>query len=149
MKLGYRRLVTHDLGAGYAQALGWGTPSFIAVRDQVNPIVIHAALSEPIVGLVLTYIFEPTVRMQDFVDYARRVERIVFVGLTCAREEHERRAVSDDRAAKRKAIAPPELRALLADGDFDLPIDLPGESHVIDTTGRTPEDVADAIVRML
>ena len=138
----------HDLGAGYAQVLGWGTPSFYAVRDQVNPIVVHAALREPIDGLVLTYIFEPTVRMSDFDDYAE-LARTVFVGLTCERTEHERRASTDGRRAKGKAIDPQSLRALLADGSHDLPDDLPGESHVLDTTGRSPEDVADDIVALL
>ena len=139
----------HELGAGYAQVLGWGTPSFYAVRDQVNPIVIHAALREPIAGLVLTYIFEPTVRMADFDDYARLVDRIVFVGLKCALDEHERRASSDSRAAKREAIDPASLHALLAGGAHDLPAELPGPSHVLDTTGREPEDVADEIVALL
>lgn len=129
--------------------LGWGTPAFYAVRDQVNPIVINAALHEPVEGLVLTYIFEPTVRMADFDDYARLVDRLVFVGLTCDLEEHERRASTAERLAKRKAIAPAELRALLASGAHDLPTDLPGESHVIDTTGRTPPEVAEEIVTLL
>lgn len=139
----------HDLGAGYAQVLGWGTPAFFAVRDKVNPIVITAALHEPIEGLVLTYIFEPTVRMSDFDAYARLVDRLVFVGLTCDRDEHERRASTEDRRAKNKAITPAELRALMADGAHDLPVDLPGESHLVDTTGREPADVADEIVALL
>jgi hypothetical protein len=139
----------HDLGAGYAQVLGWGTPAFLAVRDQVNPIVINAALREPIEGLVLTHIFEPTVRMSDFDDYARIADRTVFVGLTCDREEHERRASSEGRRARGKAIAPDALRTLMADGVHDLPTSLPGESHVIDTTGREPAEVAGEIVALL
>jgi hypothetical protein len=139
----------HDLGAGYAQVLGWGTPSFFAVRDQVNPIVIKAALREPLDGLLLTHIFEPTVQLAQFDEYAAMVERIVFVGLTCAFDEHAERASTDGRRAKRKAIPRQQLEALLADGSHDLPTELPGESHVLDTTGRAPDDVADEIVGLL
>jgi hypothetical protein len=146
---GWRRLLMHDLGAGYAQVLGWGTPSFFEVRDQVNPIVIRAALREPIDGLVLTHIFEPTVDLAQFDEYAAMVDRLVFVGLRCESGEHERRASSEGRVARRKAIDATTLRWLLADGKHDFPADLPGESHVIDTTGRAPEDVAEEIVSLL
>jgi hypothetical protein len=129
--------------------LGWGTPAFFEVRDQVNPIVIRAALRQPIDGLLLTHVFEPTVRLEQFDEYAAMVDRIVFVGLRCDIEEHERRAASEGRVTRRKAIDPTTLRWLLADGKHALPAELPGESHVIDTTGRSPDDVADEIVALV
>jgi hypothetical protein len=124
------------------------TPAFYAVRDVVVPTAVLAALREPIDGVVLTYIFDGTVRMADFDEYVRIADRTVFVGLTCDPEEHERRASSDGRVARGKAIDPVTLRWIL-DQNACMPTDLPGESHVVDTTGRSPDDVAASIVALL
>jgi hypothetical protein len=125
------------------------TPSFYAVRDVVVPTAIKAALREPLPGLVLTYIFDATVPMADFDEYAGIADRSVFVELTCDLAEHERRASSEGRVGRGKAIDATTLRWILADTGIHLPKDLPGESHVVDTTGRTPEQSADAIVGIL
>jgi hypothetical protein len=146
-RLGWPRLSYHDLCAPFAPVFGWGTYEFERVRDDVVPVVVNAALELPLPGIVLTYIFDRTVNLLDFDGYAEEADT-AFVGLTCDREEHLRRASSDARRLRGKWIAPDDLVPRLDADEWRFPA-LPGESHVIDTTGRTPETVADQIVALL
>jgi hypothetical protein len=148
-RTGYPRLSYHDLCAPFAAVLSWMTPSFYAVRDVVVPTAVKAALREPLRGLVLTYIFDATVPMSDFDEYVDIADRTVFVGLQCDLDEHELRASSEGRVARGKAIDAATLRWILSDTGVGLPTDLPGEMHVVDTTGRTPADVAGEIMGLL
>jgi hypothetical protein len=146
-RLGWPRLSHHDLCAAFAPVFGWGTGELIAVRDAVAPIAVRAALELPVPGVVLTYTFDATVSVDDFEGYAVRA-RVVFVGLTCDRAEHVARASSEGRRARGKRIAPEDLTPRLDAGEWHFP-DLPGERHVLDTTGRSPGDVASAIVALV
>jgi hypothetical protein len=117
------------------------------VRDDVVPIVVSAALELPLPGIVLNYTFDWSVNLLDFDGYADDAD-VVFVGLTCERGEHLARASSDGRRARGKWIAPDDLTPRLDAGEWIFP-SLPGACHVLDTTDRSPDDVADEIVALL
>lgn len=148
----YGLLAAHHIGCAIGPVFGWGSRPFNELRDSIFPVIVERAIEEALPGLVFTFIFEPTVRIEQFDVLARDARRSggrsLFVGLTCAREEHLTRAVDASRAPLLKWSDADELDAALDAGLFDFP-QLPEVSVVLDTTGRTPGESADAITRQL
>jgi hypothetical protein len=151
-RTGFGLLAAHHLGCAIGPVFGWGSPTFNEVRDSIFPAIVERAIEEALPGLVFTFIFEPTVRVEQFEVLARDARRSggrsLFVGLTCDREEHLKRAVDASRAPLLKWTDADGLGAALDAGLFDFP-HLPEVSVVLDTTGRSPEESADEITRQL
>lgn len=118
------------------------------MRDALYPIVVRRALAERTDGLVMTFIFEPTVHLDVFEEFVAAADRSLFVGLTASLAEHERRITDPSRSPEKRWDDTSQLGDLLATGMFDFPR-LPGPSVVLDTTGRTAQDCADEVVSLI
>jgi hypothetical protein len=151
-RTGYGLLAAHHIGCALGPVFGWGSEAFNELRDSIFPAIVERAMGEGLRGLVFTFIFEPTVRVEQFEALAgaarRSGGRSLFVGLTCGRDEHLGRAVDPSRAPLLKWSDAEGLARALDSGVFDFP-KLPERSIVIDTTGRSPQESADEITRQL
>lgn len=145
---GYGLFNTHLLASAFSPIFDWATPSFYALRDELYPIVVRRALAERADGLVMTFIFEPTVQLDVFQEFVDAADRSLFVGLTAAVAEHERRITDPARSPEKRWDNASGLADLLATGIFDFP-PLPGPSVVLDTTGRTAQDSADEVLSLI
>jgi hypothetical protein len=142
-------LISRLLGALFGPLLGYGTAPFVELRDRLYPEVVRAAARYGLSGVVSTFIFEPTVRLDDLSALWGEVDAdLFFVGLTCAEVEHRRR-VQDRRRGKLGGIADfALLEEHLRQGVFAFP-ELPGPSMTIDTTDLDPQAVASAALNAL
>lgn len=145
---GYGLFNLHMLGASFSGIFDWGTPPFYALRDELYPVVVRRALAGRDDGLVMTFIFEPTVRLEHFEEFAAAADRSLFVGLVASLPEHARRITDPSRPAEKRWADAGGLADLLATGEFDFP-PLPARSIVLDTTAMTPEAAAAEIVTQL
>jgi hypothetical protein len=121
----------------------FGSESFIVLREQIWLAAFSEAARNN-VSLIFTFNPERTVR-EDFVQKViEEVEaadgRIIFVELTCAEKELERRIEDGSRKEFGKLASVEQYRSLRDAGAFQFP-KLP-EGLSVDTTNQSPADAA-------
>ncbi len=124
----------------------FGTPPFISLREEVwLAAFVEAARHE--LSLIFTFNPERTVNEEFIQKTIEMVEaaggRVVFVEVTCAREELERRMEEPARKEFGKLASLEQYRSLKSDGAFEFP-KLPSDIS-IDTTNQSPAASAQLI----
>ena len=114
----------------------FGTPGFIALREQIWLAVIRRALADRLPGLIFTFNPENTVpqRFIDelFAEITSSGGEVIPIELTASEAEIERRLASDSRKHYRKLVDLELYRSLRAAGTFSTPT-IPGTVLRIDT----------------
>ena len=149
---GYRLFHNHltvDLALSLFE---FGSQPFIELREEIWLAAIEQAFGAELEGVVFTLAFDRTVRNR-FVDQIHKIGllsggTVRFVELTCRQEELESRLVQPSRAEFGKLRSVEQLCALHQMGAFDGPR-LPTDRLQVDTTGRSPKEVAGRIVNEL
>ncbi len=126
----------------------FGTPGFVALREQIWFAVIRRALLDGLPGLIFTFNPENSVP-QRFID--ELVAEVVAAGgevipvhLTASETEIERRLGAGSRHTMQKLVDLPLYRQLRDSGVFATPI-VPRPLLVIDTESATPVEAATQI----
>ena len=122
----------------------FGTEPFIALREHIWLAVFRQA-AERGLSLIFTFNPESTVRAHFIQAAIEAVEsgggRVVFVELTCAPDELERRVESPSRRDFGKLHSLELYRQLQQAGAFDFPA-LPDSGLSFDTTQKSPKETA-------
>ena len=124
----------------------FGTPSFVRLREQIW-LAAFAEAARNDLSLIFTFNPERTVKeefIQNTIDVVEKAEgRVVFVELTCAEAELERRIQKPSRKEFGKLASLELYRSLKSAGAFEFP-KLPSEISV-DTTDQAPAVTARVI----
>jgi chloramphenicol 3-O-phosphotransferase len=117
----------------------FGSEPFVLLREQIWLAAFREAARQS-VSLIFTFNPERTVRerfVQDTIDtVAAAGGKVLFVELTCAEDELERRLADASRQGFGKLTAVGQYRSLKADGAFQFPKLPKGIS--LDTTNQPP-----------
>lgn len=132
----------------------FGSPEFVSLREHIWLEAFGRAAEAALPGLIFTFAAEQTVE-DGFAD--RAVSTVaaaggdtVFVELTCDREELRRRIKSPDRRQYGKLSSADLFDRLIAAGVlYRLVAPVSARQIAVDTTDRTPEDAASAIMRQI
>ncbi|HEV2830173.1 MAG TPA: AAA family ATPase [Pyrinomonadaceae bacterium] len=128
----------------------FGSEPFILLREKIW-LAAFAAAARQNLSLIFTFNPERSVRarfIQDTIEVVQAEKgQVVFVELTCAEEELERRVEDASRKEFGKLVSLEQYRSLKASGAFEFP-KLP-EGLSIDTTNRSPADSAQLISKYL
>lgn len=143
------RLFHNHLTVDLALSLyDFGTPGFIALREEVWLAAIRRALVDRLPGMIFTFNPENSVpqRFIDelFTDVFVRGGQLISVGLTASEAEIERRLDSASRKEHRKLADLTLYRQLRASGVFASPV-IPRTDLTIDTEAVTPSTAAEQI----
>ncbi len=147
------RLFHNHLAVDLALSLyDFGTPGFIALREEVWHVAIRRALADRLPGMIFTFNPENSVpqRFIDelFADVAMRGGRLISVGLTASEAEIERRIGSASRKEHRKLVDLSLYRRLRDAGVFASPI-IPRSDLIIDTETISPAEAAREIAEFV
>lgn len=130
----------------------FGTPGFIALREQIWFAVIRRALADRLPGLIFTFNPETTVPQRFIADLWTEVTQaggeVVPIELTASESEIERRLDAASRRTMKKLIDLALYRDLRARGTFATPI-IPAPRLTLDTTNRGAIETAERIVAFL
>jgi chloramphenicol 3-O-phosphotransferase len=147
---GYRLFHNHLTVDLVSSVFTFGSEPFVLLREEIWLAVFRAAAQNN-VSLIFTFNPEHTVRerfTQDTLDVVGSAGgKIIFVELTCAEEELERRIENPSRNEFDKLRSVEQYRALKDAGAFHfakLPTGL-----TLDTTHRSPSDAAELIRQYL
>jgi len=124
----------------------FGTPSFVSLREQIW-LSAFAAAARNDLSLIFTFNPERTVNEKFVQKTLDTIEsaggRVLFVELSCAQAELERRMEEPSRKKFGKLASVEEYRSLKDAGAFEFP-KLPGDLE-IDTTNQSPAAAAKLI----
>ena len=124
----------------------FGSEPFIQLREQIW-LAAFAEAARNNLSLIFTFNPERTVRerfIQDTIDVVETAGgRVVFVELTCAEDELERRLEDASRSEFGKLVSVDQYRSLQDAGAFHFPKLPPGLT--LDTTSRSPAKTAESI----
>ena len=143
------RLFHNHLTVNLALAVyDFGTPGFIALREQIWLLVFRRALADRLPGLIFTFNPEDTVP-QSFIDtlfdeVAAAGGEVIPVELTAPEAEIERRMGNDSRVQLGKLTNLAVYRQLRAAGHFSSPI-IPPSRLRFDTSQHSPTTIATEI----
>lgn len=146
------RLFHNHLTVNLASALcDFGTPGFIALREQVWLAGFRCALADRLPVLIFTFNPENTVpqRFIDelFAEIAAAGGEVIPVELTAPEAEIERRLGSDSRRRDGKLIDLALYRQVRAAGAFETPV-IPAPRLRLDTTALAPAEAAARIAAL-
>ncbi len=147
---GFRLFHNHLTVDLVSSLFSFGSESFIRLREQIW-LAAFAEAARNGVSLIFTFNPERTVRERFVQDTLDTVEsaggRVVFVELTCAAGELERRMENPSRQEFGKLVSVEMYRSLKNDGAFDF-AKLP-DGLSFDTTDQPPAATARAIARAI
>jgi hypothetical protein len=140
------RLFHNHLTVDLALSLyDFGTPGFVALREEVWLAAIHRSLADRLPGMIFTFNPESSVpqRFIDelFAEVPRRGGTLVSVGITASEAEIERRLVSEARRQHGKLVDLGLYRQLRARGVFASPL-IPRTDLEIDSERVLPATAA-------
>jgi chloramphenicol 3-O-phosphotransferase len=143
---GYRLFHNHLTVDLVSSVFTFGSEPFVLLREEIWLAVFRAA-AENHLSLIFTFNPENTVRerfIQDTLDVVGPSGgKVIFVELTCAEEELERRIENSSRSEFGKLRSVEQYRKLKNAGAFNFP-KLPA-GLTLDTTNRSPLDTAESI----
>jgi hypothetical protein len=130
----------------------FGSAPFVELREELWLAVFKRAVAADLNGLIFTFAFDQTVRT-NFIQNTREViesagGEVLFVELTCATDELERRIEHPDRQRFGKLSSVVQYRELQAQGAFVNP-GIPQDRLVVDTTALPARDAASVIAGKL
>jgi len=130
----------------------FGSPQFIALREQIWLSVFESASQSQLPGLIFTFAPEATVRPEFISNTIETIARnggvIHFVELTCPIDELKRRIESPSRARYQKLASLSLFEQLHADGAFHS-FPMPSAAISIDSSAHTPAQAAAEIASSL
>jgi hypothetical protein len=130
----------------------FGSDPFVELREKIWVEVFYQAAKARLSGLIFTFAPESTVRDSFIADARSAVEarggEVLFVELTCSREELERRLTSQSRQEFGKLNSLELFRELNAAGAFSSS-GIPSPRFSLDTTRLSPNEAAKLIVKEL
>lgn len=133
---GYRLLHNHAVVDLASSLFDFGTPEFVALREQLWLTVIAASLDGPVPGLIVTFAPERTVSDSFLPALAAlassREARLRWIELHCADVTIEQRLGDESRSAFGKLRDVVLYRQLVADGVFERPV-MPSPERRIST----------------
>ena len=147
------RLFHNHLTVDLALAVyDFGTPGFIALREQIWLAVFRRALADRLPGLIFTFNPENSVP-QKFIDelfaeVAAAGSEVIPVELTASEAEIERRLAHDSRVQHGKLTDLALYRRLRDAGAFRTPV-IPPSRLRLDTGVLTPSEATREIVALL
>jgi broad-specificity NMP kinase len=143
---GYRLFHNHLTVDLVSSLFPFGSEPFVRLREKIW-LAAFAEAARQDQSLIFTFNPERSVRerfIQDTIDVVSRENgAVVFVELTCAEQELERRMEDSSRKAFGKLASKALYRDLKESGAFEFP-ELP-EGISLDTTNRSPAENAQAI----
>jgi AAA domain len=149
---GYRLCHNHLTVDLLSSVFDFGTASFSKLREKIWLDIFSEAASSNLPGVIFTFAFEPTVSPEFIGNLKTAVEsrggEVIFVKLTCADDELEKRVVSPSRLNFGKLSSLELFQELEAAGTFSDP-GLMTNHLVLDTTGISPVDAAGRIATEL
>jgi hypothetical protein len=130
----------------------FGSPGFVAVREEVWWTVFRRALADGLPGLIFTFNPENSVP-QTFIDalfaeLSAGGAEVIPVALTVAEAEIERRLTDTSRHSRRKLVDLDLYRRLREAGTFATPR-IPAARLTLDTGALSPPAAAREIARAL
>ena len=130
----------------------FGTPAFIALRENLWHVTVEAALKAKVGGVIMTFAPEATVTDNFIPALQKRViagmGTLHFIELRCSNEALEKRITSEPRERFGKLRDVYKYRKLDESGAFDRP-KMPTPQLVVDTTNQSPLDSARMIAKHL
>ena len=147
------RLFHNHLTVNLALAVyDFGTPGFIALREQIWLTVFRRALADRLPGIIFTFNPENSVP-QPFIDdlFAEITaggSEVLPIELTASETEIERRIGAESRHREGKLVDPELYRRLRAAGAFAKPI-IPASRLRLDTETLSPREAAQYIQVLL
>jgi hypothetical protein len=147
------RLFHNHLTVNLALAVfDFGTPGFIALREQIWFATFRRALADRVPGLIFTFSPENSVpqRFIDelFAEITAAGGEVIPVELTASETEIERRLANDSRVENGKLTDVALYRRLREAGAFRTPV-IPAPRLRIDTGSLAPATAAGQIVAFL
>lgn len=147
------RLFHNHLTVNLALAVyDFGTPGFIALREQIWLLVFRRALADRLPGLIFTFNPEDSVPQafidRVFAEVAAAGGELIPVALTAPEAEIERRIGNDSRVQNGKLTNLALYRQLRADGHFTRPV-VPAGRLTYDTSRQSPAAIAEAVATAL
>jgi len=147
------RLLHNHLAVDLALAVcDFGTPGFVALREQAWLAGIRRALADGRPGLIFTFAPENSVpqRFIDelFAEIGAAGSEAIPVELTAGEAEIERRLGAESRRRHGKLTEPALYRALRTQGVYDAPA-MPAPRLIIDTERVEPPEAAARICALL
>lgn len=149
-RTGFRLFHNHLTVDLVSSVFAFGSEPFVQLREKIWLAMFREAARHD-VSLIFTFNPESTVRegfIQDSIDVVTREGgEIVFVELTCAENELERRMENPSRSEFDKLRSVEQYRSLREAGAFQFPRIVSNLS--LDTTNSPPVDVAEGIRKHL
>ncbi|MBA2525773.1 MAG: AAA family ATPase [Pyrinomonadaceae bacterium] len=130
----------------------FGSEPFVELREEIWIEVFSEAAEADLTGLIFTFAYDSTVRDSFVVNAQRVVEsrggEVLFVELTCSREELARRLTNPSRQEFGKLTSLALFRELSNASAFKDP-GIPSHRFVLDITTLTPNEAARLILKEL
>ncbi|HLA15031.1 MAG TPA: AAA family ATPase [Gemmatimonadaceae bacterium] len=149
---GYNLLHNHSVVDLATSLFPFGTPPFVALRENVWHLAIETALKARSAGIIMTFAPEKTVTDKFIPSLQKRVSAgggvLHFIELRCAPQELVNRLGSEPRQRFGKLRDVETYQKLDAAGAFDRPV-MPEPELVVDTTDQIPLLSARAIAKYL
>jgi hypothetical protein len=149
---GYRLFHNHLVVDALLAVYDFGSPGFVALREEIWRSVFTRAAADGPAGLIFTFSPENTVR-QEFVDWLftglpRERAAIFSVALSATEAEIELRIDGASRRGSGKLTDPDLYRRLRREGAFNSPV-MPRTDLTVDTGTKTAAESARLIFRAL
>jgi hypothetical protein len=149
---GYKLFHNHLVVDVLQTVFEFGSPEFIALREQFWLSVFDQAARSPLPGLIFTFAPESTVRPAFIGNTVSTVEaaggEVHFIELTCPLPELKRRMGGLSRLQYKKLTSVPLFEQLHSEGSFDADY-MPVPTLSIDTGDNQPARAALQIARAL
>lgn len=129
----------------------FGSPQFVALREQIWLSVFESACQSQLPGLIFTFAPESTVRPEFISNTIEVITRncgtLHFVELTCPFHELKQRIENPSRARYQKLASLSLFEKLRSEGAFEA-FRMPKPAISIDTSVHTPAEAAAIIARL-
>jgi len=149
---GYKLFHNHLVVDLLLSVFEFGSPAFVALREEIWLSVFEQAALSKLPGLIFTFAPEATVRPEFIREMMTRVANaggeVEFIELTCPLCELKRRMGSPSRHNHKKLTSVQLFEELHAEGSFDVSY-MPPPKLSIDTGEVTPARAALQIARAL
>jgi hypothetical protein len=149
---GFKLFHNHQVVDLLLSVFEFGSPAFVALREEMWLSVFEQAALSQLPGMVFTFAPEATVRAEFITDMIGRVSAaggtIEFIELTCPLDELKRRMGGPSRLRHKKLTSVELFEELHAEGSFDASY-MPEPRLTIDTSQVTPARAALLIARAL
>ena len=149
-RTGYKLFHNHLSSDLVSEIFEFGSLEWLMLLEKIRLDVFEAACQAELKGLIFTYMYIGKPGSWFFITDVRELldqygGELCLVGLTCSREELERRVVEPDRMEFGKINSVEKLQSVFPSTDlsFEIPY---VKALVIDNTELSPEQVAERVI---